>query len=296
MATVTDNEVIAAIHQQLAARNLLPQTHIVDTGYLDARGLVSAATTHQIDLLGPVHADTTWQARQGRGFAAAEFDIQWAAQRVMCPQGHQSAYWQARRDHTGHDIVDVGWSWKTCKVCPVLSQCTQKRRTNTEARQRSGTFCLTSGAPAANNGHVSGPIHAPRGHRGHLSPDDPHEWPPSGPLHWAGENTRPTGLHGSGTQCGASDQLVGAKAETQTAPVSVCDLGSTYLIIRQHDHVGNARRGMGKPAANRSPKAPESLDVRKPYTSAPSSIIMLSKEISVCEQPLNGYDGRCSYY
>lgn len=128
-ATVTDNEVIEAIHHQaLAARHLLPQTHIVDTGYVDARGLVTAATNYQVNMLGPVHADTNWQARQGRGFAAAEFDIQCAAQRVMCPQGHPSAYWRARCDHTGHDIVDVGWSWKTCKVCPVRGECTQKKK------------------------------------------------------------------------------------------------------------------------------------------------------------------------
>ncbi len=127
-ATVTDNEVVEAIHQELAARNLLPRDHIVDTGYVDARGMVAAATTHHVDLLGPVHADTNWQARQGRGFAAAEFDIQWSRQVVICPQGHPSAYWRARFDHTGHDIVDVGWSWKTCKRCPVLGECTQKKK------------------------------------------------------------------------------------------------------------------------------------------------------------------------
>ncbi len=127
-ATVTDNEVVDTIHQELAARALLPRDHIVDTGYMDARGMVAAATAHRIDLFGPVHADTNWQARQNRGFAAAEFDIQWAQQVVICPQGHASAYWRARFDHTGHDIVDVGWSWKTCKRCPVLGECTQKQK------------------------------------------------------------------------------------------------------------------------------------------------------------------------
>ena len=127
-ATVTDNEVVDAIHQELAARELLPRDHIVDTGYVDARSMVTAATKHAIDLFGPVHADTNWQARQGRGFAAAEFDIQWAQQVVICPQGQPSAYWRARYDHTGHDIVDVGWSWKICKRCPVLGDCTQKKK------------------------------------------------------------------------------------------------------------------------------------------------------------------------
>lgn len=74
-ATVTDNEVVEAIHDQLADRNLLPRHHIVDTGYMDAHGIVTATTTHGVDLVGPMHADTNWQARQNRGYAAANFVI-----------------------------------------------------------------------------------------------------------------------------------------------------------------------------------------------------------------------------
>jgi transposase len=77
--------------------------------------------------VGPVLADTNWQARQNRGYAAADFTIDWAQQTVRCPQGHSSAYWRAHHDHTGHDVVDVRWSWTMCKSCPVLSECSQKQ-------------------------------------------------------------------------------------------------------------------------------------------------------------------------
>ena len=127
-ATVTDNAVVGDIHAQLAARNLLPAHHIVDAGYMDARRMVVAATDYMVDLVGPVLADTNWQARQHRGYAAADFTIDWANHAVYCPQGHHSNYWRAHYDHTGHDVVEVRWSWKACKVCPVLGDCSQKQQ------------------------------------------------------------------------------------------------------------------------------------------------------------------------
>ena len=126
-ATVTDNEMVDAIHRELAARALLPRHHIVDTGYMDAHGIVAATTTYGVDLVGPMHADTNWQARQDRGYAAADFVIDWGNHTVRCPQGQQSTYWRAHRDYTGQH-VDVRWSWKTCKVCPVLRDCSQKQQ------------------------------------------------------------------------------------------------------------------------------------------------------------------------
>ena len=127
-ATLTDNAAVGDIHDHLATRNLLPAHHIVDTGYMDARGMVAAATDHTVELVGPVLADTNWQARQNRGYAAADFTIDWANGVVCCPQGHTSSYWRAHHDHTGHDVVDVRWSWTTCKVCPVLGDCSQKQQ------------------------------------------------------------------------------------------------------------------------------------------------------------------------
>ena len=43
----------APIHEALAAKALLPSTHLVDAGYIDATLLVSSPTEHQIDLAGP---------------------------------------------------------------------------------------------------------------------------------------------------------------------------------------------------------------------------------------------------
>jgi len=127
-ATLTDNAAVGDIHDHLATRDLLPTHHIVDAGYTDARGIVAAATDHAVELVGPVLADTNWQARQHRGYAAADFTIDWANRTVCCPQGHSSSYWRAHHDHTGHDVVDVRWSWTIGKRCPVLGACSQKQQ------------------------------------------------------------------------------------------------------------------------------------------------------------------------
>ncbi len=70
----------------LAERDLLPAEHLVDAGYVDAGILVTAALVHQVDVLGPVRVDTNWQAKQGQGFAAECFEIDWEAKCVTCSE------------------------------------------------------------------------------------------------------------------------------------------------------------------------------------------------------------------
>jgi hypothetical protein len=55
-ATVTDNQMTGAIHDDLAARNLAPGRHYLDSGYLSAAVVVSALTTWGIALIGPLLA------------------------------------------------------------------------------------------------------------------------------------------------------------------------------------------------------------------------------------------------
>lgn len=127
-ATLTDNAVVGDMHDHLAIRDLLPMSHIVDSGDMDAQGMVAATTTSAVDMVGPVLADTHWQARQNRGYAAANFAIDWANHAVRCPQGHTNNYWRAHHDHTVRDVVEVRWSWTICKRCSVLGECSQKQQ------------------------------------------------------------------------------------------------------------------------------------------------------------------------
>ena len=52
-ATTQDSVMGPTIHQDLAQRELLPGTHLLDSGYVDADLLVTAQTQHQIDVIGP---------------------------------------------------------------------------------------------------------------------------------------------------------------------------------------------------------------------------------------------------
>jgi transposase len=51
------------VHEELAHRNLLPQTHLVDAGYVDAGLLVESRERYGVELLGPVSRNNQWQAR-----------------------------------------------------------------------------------------------------------------------------------------------------------------------------------------------------------------------------------------
>lgn len=83
-ASVPDVSVTPQVHDDLAAKHLTPAVHVVDSGYPDAAELVHAKQAHEIELLGPMRASTSWQARQAQGFQLDNFKIDWQAQQATC--------------------------------------------------------------------------------------------------------------------------------------------------------------------------------------------------------------------
>jgi transposase len=67
-ATTSDFVMAPAIHHDLAARDLLPGTHLLDSGYVVADVLVSAPSQHQIDVVGPALSSSSRQGREGQGY------------------------------------------------------------------------------------------------------------------------------------------------------------------------------------------------------------------------------------
>lgn len=92
-ATTYDGAVMETIHASLAAKGLLPEEHVVDSGYLDADILASSLEKHTVTLVGPVLLDTSWQAKAEQGFAITNFTIDWPQQQVVCPAGKTSRLW-----------------------------------------------------------------------------------------------------------------------------------------------------------------------------------------------------------
>ena len=126
-ATTPDGQVLPAVHATLAMRGLLPQAHLVDSGYVDAANLVASAQDYGVDLVGPALADTSWQARAAAGFATAWFTVDWEHQTATCPQGQPSAQWLPGQDRYGQAVLTIRWAPATCRACPQRAQCTTAR-------------------------------------------------------------------------------------------------------------------------------------------------------------------------
>jgi len=128
-ATVTDNQMTGAVHDELARRNLAPGRNYLDSGYLSAAVVVAALTTWGIALIGPLLADTSAQARAGRGYARADFAVDYDSRTVTCPQGKTSSSWTPCAQR-GQAAAVATFSAGDCGPCPARAQCTTsgKRR------------------------------------------------------------------------------------------------------------------------------------------------------------------------
>jgi transposase len=132
--SATDKEALPEVQDRLAKRELLSEQHLVDAGYVTAGHLVESQRKHGIDLLGPIVKDSSWQAKEGKGFAISDFEIDWENKRATCPQGKVSGRWQPARDEFGMEVVYIDFLKKDCSVCPALIDCTEaktQRRTIT---------------------------------------------------------------------------------------------------------------------------------------------------------------------
>ncbi len=65
--------------------NCAPLQHLVDMGYVEASVLAESQTRYQVDLVGPVPPDVSWQAKDAERFDHSRFTINWEAQRMCCP-------------------------------------------------------------------------------------------------------------------------------------------------------------------------------------------------------------------
>ncbi|MEV7395495.1 transposase, partial [Streptomyces sp. NPDC091215] len=123
-APVDDSTQVGVIHQQLAERDLLPEIHLVDSGYATAANLVAARRDHEVELCGPVRPNVGWQAARGNGYSIDAFTVDWERQHATCPNGATSRQWYD--DHRGKvPVIRVKFSPTDCRPCPTRSDCTR---------------------------------------------------------------------------------------------------------------------------------------------------------------------------
>jgi transposase len=113
----------------------------VDTGVLDADRLVESRDDYGVDLLGRTRLDYHWQAREGAGFDAQHFQIDWEREPATCPVGKTSIGWPPAVDNRDNTVIKVKCSTKDCRRCAQLSpwvrsQKCYPRRTLTSRPQR----------------------------------------------------------------------------------------------------------------------------------------------------------------
>ncbi len=133
-ATTKDHEVTENVHQTLTEQELLPDKHLVDAGYIDAQLLVDSKNHYEVDLIGPAPGDSQWQSRADKGFALANFDIDWEQEKVRCPQGKSSSFWKERLNLYQQPVISVRFKKADCHSCPFRADCT---------RDKSGVRTLT---------------------------------------------------------------------------------------------------------------------------------------------------------
>ena len=127
-APVADGNTTDSIHQSLENNNLLPDKHIVDTGYLDAELIVTTNEQYQVDLLGPTRNNLHWQAKAANGFATADFTVDWQKKKVVCPTGKVSSSWTPAVDSRNNEVIKIKFAPADCSVCPSLRLCTRSKR------------------------------------------------------------------------------------------------------------------------------------------------------------------------
>lgn len=126
-ADVVDFDATLEIHHALEAKGLLPDEHLVDSGYVKASHIL-ASQEKGIELLGPMRAPANWQAKTEGAFTMDQFTIDWDNQIVTCPNGKTNSVWQEAKDAHDNDIIRVKFRHQDCIRCSERSRCIRSKQ------------------------------------------------------------------------------------------------------------------------------------------------------------------------
>jgi transposase len=124
-APIADGTMTPHIHAALQTRDLLPDVHLVDTGYLDAELLASSHQHFGVDLVGPTRPNVKGAVQEQAGFGLRDFQIDWAQQAVTCPAGKLASSWTTALDARLTPVIKIKFSRKACSGCPHRAACVQ---------------------------------------------------------------------------------------------------------------------------------------------------------------------------
>ena len=127
-AHLSDVEQTQSIHQSLADKELLPSEHLVDGGYVDSTLLVESKRNYDLELIGPIRDNVSWQSKIPDGYDLSRFKINWKTKQVTCPQGIKSTKnWTPFLDPWGNKVIRVKFPRKACRDCQFRHLCTRSK-------------------------------------------------------------------------------------------------------------------------------------------------------------------------
>ena len=127
-ATVHEAQCTVPIQQALVQKALPPSEHLVDAAYISADLLVTSQAQHGITLRGPTRPSPGWQAQVKGGYTVDQFEVDWAQQRVRCPQGKWSTEWWDHGSKTSGRTIFVEFAREDCLACPARAVCTRAQQ------------------------------------------------------------------------------------------------------------------------------------------------------------------------
>jgi transposase len=116
------------LHAALEQRDLMPGTHIVGTGFLDAELRVKSPEHDGVDLLGPTRLDEHRQARAGDGFDARHFQVDGSQQQATCPAGKTGLSGTPALDTCGNAVIEVTCSSRDRRRCDHAAPCARSTK------------------------------------------------------------------------------------------------------------------------------------------------------------------------
>jgi transposase len=127
-AATADFELTEMIHASLATNKLLPQEHLLDSGFISSH-LLMTSKDKEIELIGPVKDDYSWQAQANQGFAAVDFKVDWDKKQVICPQGKTNRIWKQQKAYGVKSTASISVEFRRedCFVCPAKELCTKAK-------------------------------------------------------------------------------------------------------------------------------------------------------------------------
>lgn len=126
VATKHDSKATQTIQDDLAAQELLPETHLVDEGYTEADLLVHSQK-RGVDLLGPLPSSKSWQDRTEGALDHTQFHIDWERRVATCPGGKTSARCSDRKTWRGTPNLAFTFRAKDCLPCSLRPRCTRAK-------------------------------------------------------------------------------------------------------------------------------------------------------------------------